>query len=86
MTERGWTTAGLVQVKADERLWTVAQASQLLGPPVLQQWEVRRIIRWMNIQPVGTCKQDGPEKRGRQPRVYRAIDLIRAYDVLSKAA
>jgi hypothetical protein len=86
MTVRGWTTAGLSLVETDERLWTVAQASRLLGPPVLQQWEVRRIIRWMNIQPVGTCKQDGPEKRGRQPRVYRAVDLIRAYDVLSKAA
>ncbi len=86
MTLRGWSAAGLCLVETDERLWTAEQAAQLLGPPVLASWEVRRIIRWMSIQPVGTCKQDGQEKRGRQPRVYRAVDLIRAYDVLSKAA
>lgn len=84
--KRGWTCNGLALVEEDERLWTVQQAAQFLGPPALAPWEVRRIILWLNIQPVGTYRKDGPEKRGRRPRVYRAIDLIKAYDTLSRAA
>lgn len=86
MTKRGWTSAHLTLVEDREKLWTVAEAATLLGPPVLDVTEVRRLISMMRIQPVGTRSQDGPDKRGRRPRVYRAIDLIRAYDMLSKVA
>lgn len=83
MTTRGWTTIGLTLVDEDERLWTVAQAARLLGK---RPDDVRSLIRNLEIPPVGMQKQNGPEKRGRQPRIYRAIDLIRAYDKRSKAA
>lgn len=81
---RGWTTVGLTLVDEDERLWTVAQAATFLGK---RQDDVRFVIRNSPaIAPVGMQKQIGPDKRGRQPRVYRAIDLIRAFDALSKVA
>lgn len=86
MTKRGWTSAGLRLVGDDERLWTVEEAARLLGPPVLKEHQVRQLITMMGIAPVGTRRPSREDKRGRQPRVYRAIDLIKAYDMLSKAA
>lgn len=83
MSTRGWTTVGLALVDEDERLWTVAQAARLLEK---NPGDVRWLIRSLGITPVGMQKQNGPEKRGRQPRVYRAIDLIRAYDGFSTVA
>lgn len=81
--KRGWSSAELTLVQQDEKYWTVAEAATYLGR---RQDDVRFIIRSLNITPIGMQKQTGPEKRGRQPRVYRALDLIRAYDALSKAA
>jgi hypothetical protein len=66
-----------------DRLWTVAEAARFLDET---EEDVRWIIRRLGIEAVGVQKQTGPEKRGRQPRAYRAIDLIKAFDVLSKAA
>jgi hypothetical protein len=86
MTRRGWTTAGLTLVEADDRLWTIGEAARLLGPPVLKEYQVRQLVVMMQLKPVGTRRPDRVDKRGRQPRVYRAIDFIRAYDVLAKAA
>jgi hypothetical protein len=86
VTRRGWTSAGLELVGDDERLWTVEEAARLLGPPVLKEHQVRHLIVFMQLKPVGTRRPDREDKRGRQPRVYRAIDFIRAYDALSKAA
>jgi hypothetical protein len=83
MKTRGWLSDGLAVVAPDERLWTVAQASSFLNEP---QADVRWVIRRLNIAPVGAQRKEGPERRGRQPRVYRAVDLIRAYDALAKAA
>jgi hypothetical protein len=83
MTTRGWVSVGLTIVEPDERLWTVAQAASLLGE---RPADVRWVIRRLSIAPVGAQRKDGPERRGRQPRVYRAIDLIQAYDGFSKAA
>lgn len=79
---RGWTTV-LMVVDECERLWTVAEASRFLDRPVA---EIRMMIKLRNVEAVGVQKQSGPEKRGRQPRAYRAIDLIRAFDALSKVA
>ena len=83
MTKRGWTSAGLSLVEQDERQWTVDDAARLLEE---RPDDVRWLIRRLNIEPVGTRRPDRPDKRGRQPRVYWAIDLIRAHDTLSRAA
>lgn len=83
MTKRGWSTIGLVLVDEHERIWTVAEAAQLLDEP---ESDIRWIIRRLEIPPVGMQKQTGPDRRGRQPRAYRAIDLIQAFDALSRAA
>lgn len=83
MTRRGWSSTGLILVDEHERIWTVDQASKLLGK---RPDDVRWVIRSLDIPPVGVQKKSGPEKRGRQPRAYRAIDLIQAYDKFSKAA
>lgn len=82
MSLRGWTTT-LVLVDEHERIWTVAEAAKFLNET---EHDVRWLIRRLNIPPVGLQRQTGTEKRGRQPRAYRAIDLIEAFDVLSKAA
>jgi hypothetical protein len=88
VSTRGWTSAGLALVEQDDRLWTVAQAARFIAPAGLSEASACADIRWtirrLNIEPVGTCKQDGAERRGRQPRLYRAIDLIRAYDRFSR--
>lgn len=86
MTRRGWSSIGLCVMDEADQHWTVAEASKLLGPPQLTDAQVRFLITAMQIQPTGTRMKDGHDKRGRRPRVYRAIDLIKAYDVLSKAA
>lgn len=86
MSKRGWTSTDLRVVTEDDRLWTVEEAAQLLGPPMLAPWQVRQLVVMWQIKPVGVRSRSGEEKRGRQPRVYRAIDLIKAYDALSKAA
>lgn len=86
MSKRGWSSASLTIVAEDERLWTVEEAAQLLGPPVLAPWQVRQLVAMWQIKPIGVRTRSGAERRGRQPRVYRALDLIRAYDAISKAA
>lgn len=87
MTKRGWSSAGLcVVVDEVDQHWTVAEAAKLLGPPQLTDAQVRFLIAAMQIQATGTRAKDGNDKRGRRPRVYRALDLIKAYDVLSKVA
>lgn len=83
MTMRGWSSVGLVLVDQHERLWTVAEAAQFLGEPAD---DVRWLIRRLGIPAAGLQQQTGADKRGRQPRTYRAVDLIHAFDVLSKAA
>lgn len=83
MTTRGWSPIGLVLVDEHERFWTVAEAALFLGEP---PDDVRWLIRRLEIPPVGMQKKTGSDGRGRQPRAYRALDLIRAFDALSKAA
>lgn len=86
MGQRGWTAQGLTLVGEDERLWTVEEAARLLGPPSLSAVQVRQLIAMRDLQPVGTRRPTRAETRGRLPRVYRAIDFIKAYDALSKVA
>lgn len=85
MTERGWSSAGLALVEKDERLWTVEEAARLLGAPCSAA-RLRFLIDWYAIEPVGTRRPDRIDARGRRPRVYRAIDIIKAYDERPRAA
>jgi hypothetical protein len=82
----GWSSQGLELVGEDERLWTVEEASRLLGPPALSTALLRRLVAELEWEAVGTRQADRPDGRGRQPRVYRAIDFIRVYEGLSQAA
>lgn len=83
MKGKGWTSAGLKTVGDDDTLWTVAEAACHLGPPVLTVAQVRDLVRIARLEPVGK-RQTGRPTPGRQPRVYRAVDFIRAYEALSQ--
>lgn len=83
MTQRGWTTDGLPLIGDDEKLWTVEEAARFLDRPLIR---VKQLVAAIELEPVGTRLKGGTEKRGRQPRVYRAIDFIKVYDALSKVA
>lgn len=80
MTGRGWSAAGLPAVGDDETLWTVAEAACHLGPPVLTVVEVRNLVRLARIDPVGKRRTTSLGQSGRYARVYRAVDLIKAYE------
>jgi hypothetical protein len=84
VTDRGWSSAGLPTVGDDEMLWTVANAANLLGPPQLNQTQVRQLIRMLAIEPVGKRRVTPFGKAGRHARVYPAQALIKAYDALSR--
>lgn len=86
MSSRGWSSYGLTLVGEDERLWTVEEASRLLGPPVLSTALLRRLVAELGWEPAGTKQVARADARGRQPRVYRAIDFIKMYEKLSTAA
>jgi hypothetical protein len=83
---RGWSSQGLPVVADDEKLWTAAQAAVLLGPPDLSVSEVRRLIRERGLEPAGKRRTTGYGQSGRYARVYRAEELIEAYDRLSKGS
>lgn len=80
---KGWTSVGLPAVGDDETLWTVAEAALLLGPPVLPVTRVRQLVALAGLSPVGRRKVSLPRAPGRYARVYRAVDLIEAYDRLA---
>lgn len=79
MTNRGWTDAGLPTVGDDPKLWTVSDASGLLGPPQLTAAQVRSLVQLARLTPVGRRRV---ARTGRHARVYRAAELIQAYDTL----
>lgn len=81
---RGWSSKELKAVGDDETLWTAAEAAVLLGPPDLNVTEVRRLVALFGIEPVGKRRTGKHHQPGRHARVYRASDLIEAYDKISK--
>lgn len=81
---KGWTSIGLRTVGDDDTLWTAAEAAVLLGPPDLNPTEVRRLIQLFGITPAGKRRTTGHGIAGRHARVYRAGELIEAYDRLSR--
>ena len=84
MTARGWSSAGLRTVGDDDALWTVADAATLLGPPHLNEVQVRQLITMLSIEPVGKRRVTPSGTPGRHARVYQAEALIKAYDALSR--
>lgn len=82
---RGWTSTDLKAVGDDDRLWTVAEAACLLGPPRLTIAQVRHLIAFPpGIEPVGKRRTSPRGQAGRYARVYRAKDFIEAHDKLSR--
>lgn len=81
---KGWTSIGLKTVGDDDALWTASEAAVLLGPPDLSPDEVRHLIRLFSIEPAGKRRTTGHGIAGRHARVYRASELIEAYDRLSR--
>jgi hypothetical protein len=78
---RGYATTGLRVVSADdERYWSVADASRLLGPPDLSEGQVRQLVNLFGFQPVG--KRNGGSRR-RHVRVYDAEKLAKAYAAIA---
>lgn len=82
MPERGWSSRGLRVVHDDPLLWTAADAAGLLGPPRLEAAQVRRLIRMIGLKPIGKRRVTAQGSSGRHARVYRAGDLIAAYEAL----
>lgn len=79
--KRGWSSADLPQVKDDPRLWSVAEAARLLGPPQLEEAAVRQLVRLAGLEPRGK-RANGPRRR--HVRVYDALELINAYEKLAE--
>lgn len=82
VTGRGWSSEGLPTVGDDDKLWTVSEASQLLGPPELTPAQVRNLVKLAAIEPVGKRRTTRFGTSGRHARVYKAEELIKAYDRL----
>lgn len=78
MKGRGWSAEDLPLVGDDPKLWTVAQAAALLGPPRLSVEELRIIARKM--EPVGKRRTARAGQPGRCARVYKASDFIEKYE------
>lgn len=78
---RGWTSQDLPVLDQDASLWRAQDAANLLGPPTLTPPEVRRLIILFGIRPVGRART---RTAGRAARLYRAADLIEAYDALQR--
>lgn len=86
MTRQGWSSEGLEVVKSTDRTWTVAEAAQWLGgaDKKLTPVKVRHLIEWFDLKPVGKKRTTPSGTSGRYARVYSSIDLIKAYDKLSR--
>ena len=81
---RGWSSVGLKTVGDDVDLWTVSDASRLLGPPDLPVREVRNLVRIFSIDPVGKRRVTQDGHSGRHARVYPASELIKAYHAIQQ--
>jgi hypothetical protein len=81
----GWSSTGLPTVGDRADLWTVAEAASLLGPPDLNQTQVRSLIRMASLQPAGKRRTTCYGTPGRHARVYKADELIELYDTLLKS-
>jgi hypothetical protein len=83
-SSRGWSSEGLdVVAQDDPSLWSTANAAELLGPPQLTQAQVRQLIRLAGLEPAGKRRVTVAGKGGRHVRVYRASELIKAYEAIS---
>lgn len=88
MTGRGWSAKDLPLVGDDPEFWTIAHAAALLRPPGLTAGEAAALVQALRLQarrlrPVGKRRTVAAGKPGRCARVYKAIDLIEAYEKIS---
>lgn len=79
---RGWSSQGLPVVAVDDpAYWSVFDAATLLGPPTLSESRVRNLIALANLRPAGK-RHNGSRKR--HVRVYRAAELLDAYEKVAQ--
>jgi hypothetical protein len=68
----------------DDRFWSVFDAARMLGSDDdsggLSEEKVRNLIKLAGLQPAGK-RHNG--SRRRHVRVYRAVDLIHAYEKIA---
>lgn len=82
--KRGWSSQGLRIISPDDAdYWSTADAAQLLGPPQLSQDQVRQLVNLAGLEPAGKRRMTPSGVKGRHVRVYKADDLIKAYDAIS---
>lgn len=80
-TKRGYATRQLPVVAPDDvRFWSVSDAARLLGPPDLDESQVRQLIHLIGLEPTG--KRSGGSRR-RHVRVYDASRLARAFAAIA---
>ena len=78
---RGWSSGNLPVVNEDDPdFWSVADASSLLGPPDLDEAQVRQLVRLAGLEPVG--KRNAGSRR-RHVRVYPASAFINAFEKIA---
>lgn len=80
--KRGWSSSGLPVIDGHyAEYWSTAEAAYLLGPPFLSEEQVRQLVHLIGMEPAGKRWVKG---RGtRHVRVYRAAELVRAYDAIA---
>lgn len=82
--KRGWSSKGLKQIDPDDPdFWSTADAAKLLGPPELNHTQVRQLVHLAGLEPAGKKRVQINGRGGRHVRVYRAADLIKAYDAIA---
>lgn len=82
--KRGWSSEGLdVIAQDDPEFWSTSDASKLLGPPQLTPGQVRQLVRLSGLQPAGKRRVTVRGRGGRHVRVFRATELIQAYEAIS---
>jgi len=78
---RGWSSGNLPVISTDDpNYWSVADASSLLGPPDLNENQVRQLVRLAGLEPVG--KRYAGSRR-RHVRVYPATAFIQAFEKIA---
>lgn len=82
--KRGWSSQGLKQIDADDpNYWSTADAAKLLGPPELTHAQVRQLVHLAGLEPVGKKRVTIQGRGGRHVRVYRASELIKAFNAIA---
>jgi hypothetical protein len=76
---QGWTGSGFVDL--DGVNWPLVFAAQMLDMP---EKDLRDLVRITGLEPVGEIRMSTYSRQGRQPRAYRAEDLIRICEAVAE--